>query len=606
MNGGATGGWLKRWLLGAACFAVLSAPASAAPVALHVIPFPGTPDASRLSHVIFSALTPSELASVSVTGSVSGPHLGQLDALPDGAGTAFVPDAPFAPGEQVSVTASLTSAAAGAAPGGRRAKTLRFSFTIARPVHLGPANAPASTGAASEESTGGAEAPTTPTQSFRSAPGLHPPVVSATSTPGATPGDIFIAPNVVGKGGPMILDRRGRLLWFRPVAGLATNLEVQHYEGQPVLTWWQGRISDGSGLDGEDVIMNRSYHVLKVLRAGYGYSSDLHEFQITPQGTALIDAFVPVQADLRSVGGQSEGPLDDCVIQELDIRTGQVLWEWHALGHIPLTASYSSTPGAWYPWQSFHLNSIEQLPNGNLLISARATWSVYEIDKQTGQVIWTLGGKDPSIQDAGGASFEWQHDAHLVGNTLSVFDDAADPQEESQSSVKVIHLNTDTMTASLVRRYTHSPPLLTGAVGSAQLLPHGRVFVGWGNTGQFSEYTRSGRQIFNGSLPASVFSYRAYQFPWSGQPMTPPSLALSRQSNGSVTVYASWNGATRVAAWRVLAGRRAGSLRVVARAMRTGFETSMTLREQPRYVSVQALDARGNVLGTSPPQPGGQ
>jgi hypothetical protein len=604
MNGWATGGWLRGWLLGAACFALLAAPASAAPVALHVIPFPGTPDASRLSHVIFSALTPAELVSVSVTGSDSGPHLGRLDPLPDGAGTAFVPDAPFASGERVSVTATLASAAAGTASGDPSAKTLGFSFTVARPVHFGPGNAPAQIGSKPGRATSRSDSPSTPTQSFRSAPDLHPPVVSATSTHGAGPGDILIAPNVIGKGGPMILDGSGRLLWFRPVAGIATNLEVQHYEGQPVLTWWQGRISGGSSRDAEDVIMNRSYHVLKVLRAGYGYSSDLHEFQITPQGTALIDDFVPVQSDLSSVGGRSEGPLDDCVIQELDVKTGQVLWEWHALGHIPLTASYSSTPGAWYPWQSFHLNSIEQLPNGNLLISARATWSVYEIDKQTGRVIWTLGGKDPSIHDTAAANFEWQHDAHLIGNTLTVFDDAADPQEESQSSVKVIHLNTDAMTASLVRRYTHSPPLLAGAVGSAQLLPDGHVFVGWGNTGQFSEYTRSGRQIFNGSLPFPVFSYRAYKFPWSGQPTTPPSQALSRQSDGSMKVYASWNGATRVAAWRVLAGPSPGSLHVVSRARRTGFETVMALRQQPRYVAVQALDAGGNVLGTSPAQAG--
>ena len=276
-----------------------------------------------------------------------------------------------------------------------------------------------------------------------------------------------------------------------------------------------------------------------------------------------------------------------------------MLWEWHALGHVPLTASYASSPGIWSPWQSFHLNSIEQLPNGNLLISARDTWSVYEIDKQTGKVIWTLGGKYPTIAAGASTHFEWQHDAHLIGNILTVFDDAADPQEESQSSVKMIRLNPASKTASLVRRYEHYPPLLAGAVGSAEVLPNHDMFVGWGNTGQFSEYTESGRQIFNGRLPPPVYSYRVYDMPWTGQPATPPSMALSEQGQGNLKVYASWNGATRVAAWRVLGGSRPGSLQTVGKAARTGFETVMTLHSQPRYVAVQALDAAGAVLGTS-------
>jgi Arylsulfotransferase (ASST) len=597
MEGGAPGGWLRAWLLAAAFFAVLAAPAGAA-TALHVIPFPGTPDASPLSHIIFSSLQPSQLESVSVTGAKSGPHLGHLVALPDGAGTAFVPDARFMAGEQVSVTATLTSPAAGTASGDPGATTLDFSFTTGLPARLGPAEGPEPPGAAADRPTSRSNPPAPPTQHFRSAPGVRPPIITSVSGR-ATSGDILLAPNTLGISGPMILDRQGRLVWFRPVFGVATNLQVQRYRGQPVLTWWQGEISGGRGVNGQDVIMSRSYRTLKVLHAAYGYSSDLHEFQLTPRGTALIDAFVHVEYDLSGVGGQTQAPLNDAVIQELDVKTGQVLWEWHALGHIALNASYAGPPGIWYPWEFMHLNSIQELPSGNLLISGRDTWGVYEIDKQTGHVIWTLGGRDPSFKQGPGTNFEWQHDAHLYPNgTLSLFDDAADPQKERQSSAKLLAINPRTGSASLVRRYTHSPPLITGAVGSAQVLPNHDMLVGWGTTGQFSEYTRSGKQIFNGSLPLPVYSYRVYEFPWSGQPQTPPSLALG-QSDGKLKAYASWNGATQVSSWRVLEGSHPGSLRSTISAGRTGFETVLALQDQPRYVAVQALGSGGRVLGTS-------
>src|SRR5205085_6318665 len=161
----------------------------------------------------------------------------------------------------------------------------------------------------------------------------------------------------------------------------------------------------------------------------------------------------------------------------------------------------------------FHSNSIQQLPGGNLLISARNTWGIYEIDRSTGKVIWTLGGRHPSFNMEPGTNFEWQHDARLhSGGIVSLFDDASTPQEESQASAKLLRINTSTMTARLAGRYTHSPPLLAGLAGNAEVLPNHNVFVGWGGAPDFSEYTPSGRQIFNGSFAQGVGSYRALRF----------------------------------------------------------------------------------------------
>jgi outer membrane protein assembly factor BamB len=595
---------LKPWLLRTAV--VLAAQAAlttqAAAAGLHVIPFPGTPDASPLSQIIFSSVRASELKSVTVTGSSGGAHAGRIVPLPADGGTEFKLDHPFTAGEQVHVAARLASSAAGTAEGDPGATTLKFSFTVATPATTPATATPARTGTRAGWLGQLAGTSSTPTQSFRSDPGIHPPVISATADPDRTSGDIFLTeftppPRARVQNGLMILDRRGGLVWFHPLDGWAANLEAQSYQGHPVLTWFQQTFAHGTS--NQDVIMDRSYRTVATLQAGDGYRVDMHEFQLTPKGTALVDAYTPVQANLTSIGGQANGAVLDCVIQELDVKTGQVLWEWHSLGHVPVSASYNGRPSGWPPYEYFHLNSIQQLPDGNLLISARDTWSVYEIDKQTGRVIWTLGGRYSSFRMGPGTNFEWQHDARLSGDRLSLFDDAALPQEESQSSAKILRLDTVTMTASLLKRYVHSPPVLTSVEGSAQILANHDVFVGWGRQPLFSEYSASGKQIFAGSLPFGTNSYRAYRFPWTGHPKTRPSVALAKQRNGSVKLYVSWNGATQVSSWRVRGGSSPGARKALTTARRSGFQTTIVLSHPPRYLAVQALNGRGKVIGTS-------
>jgi hypothetical protein len=290
------------------------------------------------------------------------------------------------------------------------------------------------------------------------------------------------------------------------------------------------------------------------------------------------------------------------VVQELNIRTGKVLWEWHSLDHVPLSASYASvgrSPSSWFDY--FHINSIQQLPDRNLLISSRNTWAIYEIDRSTGRVIWTLGGRHPSFSMGPGTNFEWQHDARLYGGgLLSLFDDASSPKEEQQASAKILRLNTSTMTARLAARYRHSPPLLPGLAGSTQLLPNHDIFVGWGGSPDFSEYSPGGRQIFNGTFPYSVGSYRAFRFPWKAYPRTSPSVAVANATDGTAIVYVSWNGATQVTGWRVLAGSHPGQLHGLGPVhAKTGFETAIRLRTRPRYVAVQGLASGHNLLGVS-------
>src|SRR5581483_2844649 len=180
----------------------------------HVLPFPGTPDASPQSQVVFSSLQPSELRSVLVVGSSTGLHRGHLIGLPDGAGTAFVPRARFADGERVRVTAMLSSSRAGTASGTRGARQLSFAFTVRRPLGdsaVSPGAIPATMDNRPPDRRGRV--------GFHSQPDLYPPQMTVRPDRDRSSGDIFLTPHNGGQNGPMILNSKGQLVWFPPLGG---------------------------------------------------------------------------------------------------------------------------------------------------------------------------------------------------------------------------------------------------------------------------------------------------------------------------------------------------------------------------------------------------
>lgn len=278
-------------------------------------PAPAMAVASPQTQISVRGASAAQLHDLTVTGARRGRHAGRLIAHPEGPGASFLPDKPFEPGERVEVSVRVKGSG----------DTIRFHFTVARPAALGIQAGPPGQ-------------PTRPgqVQSFHSLPGLHPPTVNVTAQAKRTaPGDIFISPNnKLGQAGPLILDSHGTTIWFHPLAGKtqAFDFQEQRYEGRPVLTWWQGIVTSRCYGDGEDVIYDSSYHQIATVRAAEGYHADIHDFTVTRQGTALVLTYNPVHMNLSSVGGPRDETVLDCVIQELDIRTGLVLFEWHSLG----------------------------------------------------------------------------------------------------------------------------------------------------------------------------------------------------------------------------------------------------------------------------------
>ncbi len=560
--------------------------ATSNPVA--VSPQPGTPDASPGTQISFLGTAATQVSNVRVVGSHSGSHPGVLRAYSTNTGESFLPARSFSAGERVKVTATVTTQGATA-----QAST---SFTIAHQVSVSQKQFPVNPGDPHA------------VQRYSTAPSFTPSTVHITTAakPGAAPGDLFLAPyQGMGSPGPMITEQNGSLVWFHPLPAneAATNFEVQTYEGKPVLTWWQGRILEVGFGEGEDEIYNTSYQHVASIRAGNGYRADLHEIRLSPEGTAWIDMFDPIKMNLSSVhGGYPNGVLTDSVIEEVDIKTGLVMWEWHALGHIPIGESKNPPPYSSYPWDYTHINSVDPGTAGDVLLSSRNMWTLYDVDIHSGSVRWRLGAAHSSFKGGAGTKFYWQHDAEFQpGGLISVFDNGSDPPKEKQSRGLLLDPNAANHTVSLVKQFTNpSHTLLASSQGNTLSLAGGNWLMGYGGLPNFTEYSSSGQVLLDGTLGKNVQDFRTYLSPWSGQPQTPPAVLAKPGAAGTLSVAASWNGATNVSSWRVLAGSSASTLAPVATGAKNGFQTTIVAPTAGPYVAVQALDASGTVLAVSP------
>jgi EmrB/QacA subfamily drug resistance transporter len=461
--------------------------------------------------------------------------------------------------------------------------------------------------------------------SFVSAPGLHPPVISPGLKTSGTPmpGYILLAnfydltrPPMTGQSGPLILDNKLQPVWFRPVSTnvVASNLSQQTYHGQPVLAWWQGLITNaGATTSGEYIVVNQHYQTVATLKGKDGWVLTLHTMLIDGDD-AWVTANKNIPMNLSQFGGVADGTLDDSAVQEYNLKTGNLVRSWDALKNIPITDTHSLAPDNSFPFDAYHVNSLDIVGKNLLLVSMRNTWTVYLVNMATGKIEWQLGGKHSSFTFGTNAAFSWQHDVTLLpGNEVTMFDDHCCEQTgggtyltpTAPSRMVELKLNLASKTATLVSQLFHAGEVGEGVdasyMGAAQKLSNGDSFVGWGNLPYFSEYSPSGKLVLDATFPGSDLSYRASKIPlasWVGLPLTKPAL-VARTSGGKASVYVSWNGATQVTRWRVLAGSSASGLTAVTTVAKSGFETRISVPGSDTFFEVQALDASGKVIGTS-------
>ena len=361
-------------------------------------------------------------------------------------------------------------------------------------------------------------------------PAGPPPITVLTQGADNGNGDIFIAPvgdSSTYANGPEIINTAGQVIWFHPVpAGQeAADFRTQTYDGRPVLTWWQGTGLGGLST-GTDYIYNDRYQRIATVNAGNGYSADGHEFLITPWNTALILAYTTATANLTAIGGPPDQTVIDGIVQEIDIHTGRVLFQWNSADHVPYSDSEQPLPASpSTPWDWFHVNAVHLDGFGNLLIDARNTWTTYDVSLRTGAVNWQLGGKHSSFTlqaapgqtlDSANEIFAWQHDPEYIGHGEFTFFDneSSGTPLLPYSRAVTVQLNPWAKTATLVRSDNQPEGLSAPSQGNAQTTRNGDLFVGWGALPYFSEFSPSGQLEFNAEFPAGVNTYRAYRLPW--------------------------------------------------------------------------------------------
>jgi hypothetical protein len=552
---------------------------------VSAFPPPGSQTASPQTTISFRGGSATTASQVSVAGSVSGSHTGKLAAHSDGGGVSFVPAKPFTAGETVTVTTLL-------AVRGSSAGVMRFKVSS-------PAT-PSAGATASASAT--AQSPIT---GFVSNPDAKAPVLTvAVNRSTAASGLAALSPKGGGLPGQLMLTRSdGSLVWRHeaPTGLTANDLKMQQYQGKPVLTWWQGTQTPLGYGNGENIIVGADYARIASVKAGNGYSADLHEFQLTDRGTALMTIYAPVEWNLQPYGGSTDGIALDSIVQEVDVATGLVVFEWHALDHVAPETSYFAAPtSAKTAWDFFHVNSIDVGPDDNLLISARHTSDLTNLDRASGDVLWTLGGKASDFTTQGSFAFFCQHDARWQADgSITLFDDEGGPPRHAAASRALrLIVDTDKRTAGIVKVFNHPKPVVANSQGSTQLLANGNLFVGWGDQPALTEFDASGMVVWDATLPTGVSSYRARRLAWTGAPSRLPATALVTHGTRR-KVYASWNGDTRAASWRLLGVVGDATTPTVLATTAGGvFEIVLTVPAGARRLRVQALDTAGKALAT--------
>lgn len=404
-------------------------------------------------------------------------------------------------------------------------------------------------------------------------------------------------------------------------------------------------------------MLDSSYDIVKVVQAIGPVEGDLHEFEITEAGTALLTVYTKRQVGLRKLGmwHSNQGWIFDSVFQEIDLETGDLIFEWSALehfgpaqgSHVHPLAGYSE----WLPFDFFHINGVQKDDLGNYLVSSRHLGALLYINGSSGAIEWILGGGEAlndfhDLSDGSATDFSWQHDARWVAaeqegrvRILSLLDNAsAGPFQFHRvklfSQGLLIRLDLDNMTAELIQSYPALKPISVASQGSIQVLspprssrtnispaildPDAHALVAWGSAFAYSEFALNGTLLCETHLAASMSfwwerakSYRIYKdFSWVGTRHDPPALVLEGD-----TVFVSWNGATEVTSWELQGGRRqfesavGGELawETIGVLLREGFETAFDLaphyKERFHALLVIALDQESNVLGTTDPVP---
>jgi len=517
-------------------------------------------------------------------------HAGQTILADDHETVIFKPNDPFTAGEHVQVDI-----------GGLRVdaatefQSFSYAFDIASNQQPGsiPSGPPP------------ANPPRSAFPTFLTVPQDIPHFTISRSVPDANEGDILVAPfywtgSSIGSY-LLILSQSGQLIYYQ---SMAKDLAGFDFKVQP-----NGLLSYFSQKDSTFYVLDSHYKVVDSYKAGDGYTADLHDLQLLPNGNALLMIYDAESVDMSQVvpGGQPKATVTGLVIQEQD-PSKNVIFEWRSWDHFSFFDSTAVLTAQQI--DLVHGNALAPTNDGNLLISSRNLSEITKINLETGAVMWRLGGKANMFVFINGQPFAFQHDVRQLPNgDITVFDNQGTTQTPAPSQAIEYRVDEVSKTATVVWSFMHAPEVFATFMGNAQRLPSGNTFMSWGapfthsgyNYFSMTEATPEGQPILDFVFDQPYVSYRAFLLPWHGTPETQPALVAKGDASGLTLGY-SWNGATEVASYRVYGGSSATALALIEQKPKTDFENQSQLSGLPQsecYFQVAALDQAGNEMARS-------
>jgi hypothetical protein len=399
----------------------------------------------------------------------------------------------------------------------------------------------------------------------------------------------------------LILDTQGDLVYYKSISDALNGYD---FKKQP-----NGQLTYYDQKNALYHVLDASYQEVDQYRVGNGYTTDLHDLQLLPNGNALLMAYDAQAIDMSRFvqGGKPDAFVTGLILQELD-PSKNVIFEWRSWDHIALADTQSDL--TLKTIDTVHGNSIAVANDGNLLLSNRNTSEITKIDRQTGAVIWRMGGRGNMFRFTNDQPFAYQHDLRQLPNgNLTLFDNQGTEQNPATSRGVEYQVDEVQKTVTKVWEYIPDPAIFGTFMGNLQTLPGGSRLLDWGAPStvppyrfiNITEVDAQNNVLFQLSFDQPYVSYRAFRFPWEGSPVNDPALAF-KKDGGDLLLGYSWNGATQVASWRVFAGSDAAALTPLEERPRTGFETQSRLSSPPAqqcYYQVAALDQSGKELARS-------
>ncbi|MFZ0546760.1 MAG: arylsulfotransferase family protein [Candidatus Promineifilaceae bacterium] len=535
-----------------------------------------------------------------VVGSKSGLHSGRTVLSDDQLTLLFSPDKSFEYGETVTVTIRPGLKTADNTP----IAGTSYQFTViaqAIPQSFDPdyfhdyripSQSPAETPKPSNEPTGGGL--------YHTHPEFNDIMTATVTIPAQNTADgyIFVAAISQFYDGPsasIIFDDTGEPLYIKIESNdnIVTNFRKQTVNGTDYLTYYSGYLQVGYSL-GATYVLNSNYQLVNIWTLKNGYGSDLHESLLLDNGHAIVLAYVPIPFDLTPYGGPANGTLVDTVIQEQDANKN-VVFEWHGSEHMPIGDTRSNL-NTTEPIDYMHTNGIDVDNDGNWLISLRNYSEITKIDRQTGDLIWRLGGNGNEFTFTNDIGFDTQHNINRLENgNITIFDNGTNHEPPHSRAIEY-EMDEIAKTVTLVWSYPDDTSIFSTIMGNVQRLPNGNSIIGWGSQPKVTEVQNDGTVALDMQLGGA--SYRAFRFPWEGTPTERPRAVVESNGNPTaVTLYTSWNGATDITGYDIYAGPTATTTVMIDNLPRNGFETEIPLTglaSDTCFFKVKPVHSEGN------------